>query len=156
MYVNGERTYLFNPYQIKIWSDEQIKEQVNDLIGKYDANADTMYQMALNVDILSDLLYIYGEMVARITESYELKKLDNDIKENKEIYRQRQNYKDTNDKAPAIKYFEAIASEIVKDDRKVEMQLKADLTRFKRAYESIETKANAIKKKMEAVKYENC
>jgi len=155
MYVNGERTYLFNPYQIKIWSDEQIKEQVNDLIGKYDANADTMYQMALNVDILSDLLYIYGEMVARITESYELKKLDNDIKENKEIYRQRQNYKDTNDKAPAIKYFEAIASEIVKDDRKVEMQLKADLTRFKRAYESIETKANAIKKKMEAVKYEN-
>jgi len=151
-----QKKYLINPYEIKKWSEEQIKDQVNTIISIYKIDDETLIGMAKQVNLLSDLLCIYGEEIARLTEKYELSKLQNDIRENKEIYRQRNNYKDTtSEKTPSIKYFEAIASEIVQDDRQDEMQLKADLTRFKRAYESIETKQNAIKKKMETVNYKN-
>lgn len=153
---SGEKTYLVSPFELKKWGQAQIVEQVNEIINRYDSSADTMYEMAKQVDLLSDLLYLYGEMIARLTENHELIKIRNDNKENKEVYRQRSNWTSVSkEKAPAMSYFEALASEIVEKDRQEEAELKADLTRFKKAYESIETKQNAIKKKMDAVKFES-
>ena len=156
MMFAGEKTYIVSPFDIKKWSHDQIKDQVNEIIRRYNGEADTMYEMAKQVDLLSDLLYLYGEMIARLTEDHELVKIRNDNKENKEVYRQRTNWASVSkEKAPAMSYFEALASEIVEKDRQDEAELKADLTRFKKAYESIETKQNAIKKKMDAVRFES-
>ena len=75
--------------------------------------------------------------------------------ESKQIYIQRKQWQETNaDKPPAMSYFEAMASDYVKEDRVKYAKKKSDLERFKRAYDSIENKMNAVKKKMEAVKYE--
>ena len=53
-----------------------------------------------------------------------------------------------------MSYFEAKASEFVKEDREKQFEIQSDLTRFKYAYDSIENKMNAIKKKMESIKFE--
>lgn len=154
--ISGEKTYIVSPWEMKKWSADQIRDQVNKIIVNYNGEADTMYEMSKQVDLLSDLLYLYGEMIARLTEGHELMKIRNDNKENKEVYRQRSNWTSVSkEKAPAMSYFEALASEIVEKDRQEEAEIKADLTRFKKAYESIETKQNAIKKKMDAVKFES-
>jgi len=58
------------------------------------------------------------------------------------------------EKAPAMSYFEAMAKEYVKDDSKKLAELGSRLFRFKKAYESIDSKQNALKKKIEAIRYE--
>ena len=68
---------------------------------------------------------------------------------------QRKQWQETNtEKAPAMSYFEAMAKEYVKEDSKKLAELGSKLFRFKKAYESIESKQNALKKKIEAIKYE--
>ena len=68
---------------------------------------------------------------------------------------QRKQWQETQtDKAPAMSYFEAMAKEFVKKESQELAELGARLFRFKKAYESIESKQNALKKKMEAMKYE--
>ena len=63
--------------------------------------------------------------------------------------------KETNkEKAPAMSYFEAMAKEYVKEDSKKLAELGSRLFRFKKAYESIDSKQNALKKKIEAIRYE--
>ena len=58
------------------------------------------------------------------------------------------------EKPPAMSYFEAMAKEYVKEDSKKLAELGARLFRFKKAYESIDSKQNALKKKIEAIRYE--
>ncbi len=58
------------------------------------------------------------------------------------------------EKPPAMTYFEAMAKEFVKEDSKKLAELGARLFRFKKAYESIDSKQNALKKKIEAIRYE--
>lgn len=53
-----------------------------------------------------------------------------------------------------MSYFEAMAKEFVKEDSKRLADLGARLFRFKKAYESIDSKQNALKKKIEAIRYE--
>ena len=47
-----------------------------------------------------------------------------------------------------------LRDEYVKEDSKKLAELGARLFRFKKAYESIESKQNALKKKIEAIRYE--
>ena len=53
-----------------------------------------------------------------------------------------------------MSYFEALATRFCEEDIKLLAQKESDLKRFKNAYESLETKTNALKKKMESIKYE--
>ena len=53
-----------------------------------------------------------------------------------------------------MSYFQALASDFVKDKRVALAKKESDLKRFKIAYDSIEAKMNAVKKKMEAVRFE--
>lgn len=154
MYQN-EKLYLFNPFNIKEWTNEEIKKQFEILISKYDDNADTMVGMSVNVENLANQLYIIGEMIARLTESTNILKAEVQNKVSFEIYNQRKLWEKENDgKAPAIAYFEAIASDLTKDSRIDLAKKESDLKRFKMAYTSIENKMNAVKKRMDSIRYE--
>ncbi len=151
----NEKLYLFNPFNIKEWSNEQVKEQLTILIAKYDVDAFTPYQYALNIENLANQMYLIGEMIARLHELVYINKAELENEENLQVYKQRDTWEKMHDgKAPAMAYFQALASDFVKDKRLTLAKLESDLKRFKIAYESIEAKMNAVKKKMEAVKYE--
>lgn len=156
MYEEIEKTYLYNPFDVKKWSDEMIEEQVRKLLPRYKADADTMWGMASNVETLANIMYLFGEMIARITKEYGLLKIDCDAKEKKAITIERKKWvqENPNDRVPAISYFEAKAAEYVRDDKEKVFNKYADLTRFKEASDKYEAIMNAIKKKMDAVKWE--
>lgn len=150
-----ERTFLINPFSLKQYNDETISEQINELAKRYKVNADTPFEIAYNIETYANILYLYGEMVARLTERYQILKLENDKGEMLETHKQRTAWsKNSVEKAPAISFFEALAKEKFELSRKEEFKIFADLTRYKKAYESVENKMNALKKKLDAVKYE--
>lgn len=156
MYDSIEKTYLYNPFDVKIWSDEMIEKQVRALLPRYNPDDDTMYGMAKNVETLANIMYLFGEMIARLTKEYGLLKIDCDAKEKKAITVERKKWvqENPNDKCPAISFFEAKAAEYVRDDKEKVLDKYADLTRFKEASDKYEAIMNAIKKKMEAARYE--
>ncbi|MBR5795605.1 MAG: hypothetical protein IKY26_05635 [Erysipelotrichaceae bacterium] len=151
----NEKLYLFNPFNIKEWSNEQVKEQLTMLIDKYETEAFTPYQYALNIENLANQMYLIGEMIARLHEAFYINKAELENEESLQVYKQRDSWEKTHDgKAPAMSYFQALASDFVKEKRLELAKLESDLKRFKIAYDSIEAKMNAVKKKLEAVKYE--
>ena len=156
MFESVEKTYLYNPFDVKDWSDAMIEKQVRMLIPRYNAEDDTLYGMARNVEALANIMYLFGEMVARLTKEYGLLKIDCDAREKKQITIERRKWvkENPNEKVPAMSFFEAEATEFVRDDKEKLMEKYADLTRFKEASDKYEQIINAIKKKMDAVKYE--
>lgn len=149
-----EREYLFNPFLLKTSTDEELSKVINDLARQY-RQSDMAYDVVFNINLESDLLTIYGEFIARLQEEADLTKIRANNMRDKAIYRLRKEWSETtSDKAPAISYFEAQAEDLVSDLREKQLKAEAMLTRFKRAYSSLETKQNALKKKLEAMKYE--
>lgn len=149
-----EREYLFNPFLLQTASDEELSQTINELAQKY-KYSDMVYDIAFNINLESDLLMIYGEFISRLTESYLLKKLQCDNKEAQRVYELRKEWVDNNnDKAPSIEYFKAQASNEIKEERASQLKDESMLTRFKKAYSSLESKQNALKKKLEVIKYE--
>ena len=156
MYDEIEKTYLYNPFEVRMWSDEQIEVQVKKLIPRYKADDDTLWGMAKNVETLANIMYLFGEMIARLTREYGLMKISCDAKEKKQVTIERKKWVRENigEKPPAMSYFEGEASEFVMDEKDKTMKKYEQLTRFKQAYDSYEQIMNAIKKKMEAVRFE--
>lgn len=156
MDINGEKLYLFNPWNIKDWDDQMICGQVEQLIKQYNPNADTMWELADDIEIIANIQYLYGEMISRLTNEVANLKLDNDTNEAKKIVESRKAWKKENpeEKMPAMSYFEALAEESVKIKREKQNEKSGMLTRFKYAYDSMEQKANALKKKQDSIKYE--
>ena len=149
-----ERNYLFNPFLLMTSSDEELSKQINILANMY-RNSDLAYDVVFNINLESDLLMIYGEFIARFQESAEISKLEANNMRDKAVYRLRKEWADTStDKPPAMSYFEAQAEDLVKDIRIRQIKAEEMLTRFKKAYTSLETKQNALKKKLDAMKYE--
>lgn len=150
-----EKLYMFNPFTIQNADNQAIADTYTKLQNELIANADTGFLLAKNIEIYSNMNFLLGEMIARLQEEYDTKKAEVSIVENKQIYISRKQWQETNkDKAPAMSYFEAMAKEFVKDDYKELAELNSRLFRFKKAYESIDSKQNALKKKMEAIRYE--
>lgn len=156
MYPSNEKLFLFNPFDVKRWTVEEIEAQTRALLEKYDPDADTMYELAMNVEIISNITFLFGEMIARLGKTSSVLKLECDTEEGKQIYLARKNYshENPNDKTPAIKYFESKAKEIVHDKRLKQFEAEEQELRFRKAYDSYENIMNAIKKKLESVKYE--
>lgn len=149
-----ERTYLFNPFMLQTSSDEELSKEINTLASKY-KDSDLAYDVVYNINLESDLLMIYGEFIARLQEKASLKRIEADNRRDKAMYQLRVDWLNTNtEKAPAMSYFEAQAEDLVKDIRVEQIKAESMLTRFKKAYSSLETKQNALKKKLEAMKYE--
>lgn len=152
-----EKMFLYNPFDVRHWDETEIEEQVRKLIYKYNADADTMYEMALNVEIVANITYLFGEMKSRLGKEAALLKLECDTEEGKQIYLSRKNFalENPDEKAPAIKYFESKAKEMIHDKRKRQLEAEENEERFKYSLETYENIMNAIKKKMESVKFES-
>lgn len=150
-----EKLYMFNPFDIQNADNLQIADTYKNLQEQIKENADTGYEIARNIEIYANMNYLLGEMIARIQQEYDTLKVEISITENKQIYISRKQWQEMNtEKAPAMSYFEAMAKEYVKEDSKRLAELGARLFRFKKAFESIEAKQNALKKKIEAIRYE--
>lgn len=147
-----EKLYLFNPFNIKDVSDKELKNMYSEVFKQLIEEPNSMFEYSHNIEVYSNLEYIVGEVIARLTkETIELKtriKIDTAINTADE----RKNWNDG--KAPAMAYFEALATRMSKDDINMLATKECSLARFKNAYKSIEEKINAIKRKMEAVKFE--
>ena len=153
--MDFEKLYMFNPFTIQNAKNEDIANTYSNLQNNLISDADTGFMIAKNIEIYANMNFLLGEMIARLQNEYDTMKADISIAENKQIYMQRKQWQETNrDKAPAMSYFEAMAKEFVKDDYKKLAELNSKLFRFKKAYESVESKQNALKKKMEAIRYE--
>lgn len=153
--MDFEKLYMFNPFTIQKADSQEIADTYTNLQREIIENADTGWKLADNIEIYANMNYLIGEMIARIQQEYDTLKSEISITENKQIYMQRKQWQETNkEKAPAMSYFEAMAKEYVKEDSKELAELGARLFRFKKAYESIDSKQNALKKKIEAIRYE--
>ena len=146
--------YLLNPFNLQYSTDEELSNAINERISQY-RHSDLAVDVAFNISLEADLLVIYGEFIARLQEEVSIAKLENDNRQDMATYQLRKDWLNTNsDKAPAMSYFEAQAKQLVLEDRKKQYKKDAMLTRFKKSYDSLETKQNALKKKLEAMKYE--
>ena len=153
--MDFEKLYMFNPFTIQNADSQKIAETYSNLQNEITEDANTGFSIAKNIELYANMNYLIGEMIARLQQEYDLLKTEISITENKQIYMQRKQWQETQkEKPPAMSYFEAMAKEFVKEDSKKLADLGARLFRFKKAYESIDSKQNALKKKIEAIRYE--
>ena len=149
------KNYLFNPFLIKDISNRQLQETYQQTYDKLIEEPNSMYEYAHNIEVYSNLMYICGECIARFTREIIELKTKIQISSAKDIVNERNEWLKHNDgKPPAMSYFEAIATENNKEDIKSLANQECFLKRFKNAYDSLETKCNALKKKMEAIRLE--
>ena len=150
----NNKLYLFNPFKIKEVTNSELQEMYQETYKQLIEEPNTMYEYAHNIEVYANMMYICGECIARFTrEIIELKtkiQIDTAVHQVEE----RNNWDTSNGKAPAISYFEALATRMSKDDINKLADKECFLKRFKNAYDSIETKMNALKKKLESIKYE--
>lgn len=149
------KEYLFNPFNIKKLNEIQLKDMYDEVFKELLDECNTMYEYSHNIEVYSNLNYIIGEIIARLTKDIiELKtkiQIDTAINMTEE---RKQWDKETYGKPPAISYFEALATRISKDDINMLADKECSLKRFKNAYQTIEEKINALKKRSESIRYE--
>jgi len=150
----NDKEYLFNPFRIKNVENKKLQEMYEETYKQLISDPNTMYDYAHNIEVYSNMMYICGECIARFTrEIIELKtKIQIDTAVNQ--VQERNNWDVSNGKAPAISYFEALATRMSKEDINKLADKECFLKRFKNAYDSLEAKTNALKKKLESIKYE--
>lgn len=147
-----EEFYLFNPFKIGEAKEEEIATTYTNLQERIIEDADTPFLIAQNIELYSNMCYLLGEVIARITEQYELLKTEIGIEENQALYSFRNQWiRDNEERPPAISYFEAMAKQTVKGKSEELARLNAKLYRFKRAFESTEQKINALKFKIKSL-----
>ena len=151
----NNKLYLFNPFQIKKKSEIELKNIYEEVYKSLLEECNTMYEYAHNIEVYSNLNYIIGEIIARLQRDViELKtkiKIDTAITQTEE----RKNWNvEQNGKPPAISYFEALATRFSQEEINRLADKECSLKRFQNAFRSTEEKINAIKKKMEAVRFE--
>ena len=145
-----------NPFMLMTSTDDELNREISNLSSQYNYQDDTQGVISDNICLESDILMIYGEFIARYQKDAEMLKLEADILENKSTYQLRKDWVATsNEKPPAMSYFEAQGTEIAKSLRERQIDAKSMLDRFKMAYKSLETKQNALKKKQDAMRYED-
>ena len=150
------KNYLFNPFVIKnVKDNNELRDLYNQVFDNLLEQPNTMYDYSHNIEVYANLNYIVGECIARLTK--DLIEIKTRIEINKAIkcVEERNNWNEEKDgKKPAISYFEALATRFCEDDIKLLAQKESDLRRFKNAYQSTEEKLNALKKRLDAVRYE--
>lgn len=152
--MSQEKLFRFNPFNIKNWKDEEVKEQYEILENSL-CLGDAPSELAWDIELYANMGYLIGEMVARYYELVAIQKVQTDVNIANAIYRERKDWANSNtDKAPAMSYFENKAQSQYLDELKELARLESNLKRFKYAYDSIESKQNALKKKMESIKYD--
>lgn len=152
---NREKLYMFNPFRIGEWKDEEVQEQFEMLLAQYDDEADIVSLMARNVEVLANQMYLMGEMIARYSSRVSNLKMEIKIKSALTIQEERNTWTRMHKgKAPAMSLFEAMADSRLEFERKQLIDCETRLTRFKYAYNATEERMNAQKRKIDAFKYE--
>lgn len=141
---------IFNPFDVCKLPDEILVEQIKNSINKCNDEADSVAGMSENLMNLTDVLYIYGELLTRAQRDYSLLKYQNNTEE---IQLAGKLKKESTEKQTAT-YFNAMAQQLMLEKRTKEFDLQQNVTRLKYAYDATQEKINAIKKKMDASKYE--
>ena len=150
-----EKLFLFNPFNIKNIDEKELASMYQEVFKKIIDDPNSMYQYAHNIEVYSNLMYICGECIARFTREIIELKTKIQISSAKDIVNERNEWLKHNDgKPPAMSYFEAIATENNKEDIKRLADQECLKDRFTNAYDSLEMKCNALKKKMEAIRLE--
>lgn len=149
-----EILFRFNPFTVAEWSNDQIKVQY-DVFANNLSEGDTLMELSNNIDLYANMGYLIGEMIARYSRDVDDMEAQLKVDIANTISKERiQWLKDNADKPPAMSFFE---------NRALSMNLKAmnELNekeafrkRFKYAYDSIQDKQNALKKKLESVRFE--
>lgn len=151
----NEKFYLFNPFRIKELTNANLQEMYQETYNKLIDEPNSLYEYAHNIEVYSNLMYICGECIARFTrEIIELKtkiQVDTAITQTEE---RRKWNKGIDGKPPAMSYFEARATEKSQKDINKLADKECFLKRFRNAYETLDAKCNALKKKMESIKFE--
>lgn len=142
----------FNPFNLKNETDDNIIDRITSLMDEIDEEADTMVVLSDNVILLTDVIYLYGELIARLQKKAALLKMQNNNEESMLAFKLKSEWK--NGKAPAIAYFNTQAAIQMTEKRNEEIEVGSQLTRIKYAYDATEEKINAVKKKIESIRYE--
>lgn len=150
----NEKLFRFNPFQIKDWDEKQIYDTYMDLEGNlYDMDAPSA--LAHDIEIYANIGYLVGELIARYTELVSNAEVTLKVKKSDMLYKLRDNWLATKDeKAPAIDYFTSKVNSMYLDEEITLNGLQARLQRFKYAYASIESKQNALKRRLDAIKFD--
>lgn len=150
-----EKSYMFNPFKISRANEEEIINTYSNFQNALVVDAETGFEIASNIERYANMNYLLGEMIARYKEQYNNLKNDIAVTEAKQVYMSRKQWIETNtEKPPAMSYFEAMAKEYVKKDVMELGRMESQIDRFKNAYNSITEKQNALKKKLEIIRYE--
>ena len=150
-----EKSYMFNPFKISRANEEEIINTYSNFQNALLVDAETGFEIASNIERYANMNYLLGEMIARYKEQYNNLKNDIAVTEAKQVYMNRKQWIETNtEKPPAMSYFEAMAKEYVKKDVIELGRMESQIDRFKNAYNSITEKQNALKKKLEIIRYE--
>ena len=147
-----EKECLFNPFNIKNKTSKDLKEMYSNVFQQLLEEPNTMYEYAHNLEVYSNLNYIIGEVIARLNK--DVIELKTQIKIDTAIHTTEERKLWSDGKPPAMSYFEALATRMCQESINMLADKECSLTRFKNAYKSTEEKINAIKKKMEAVRFE--
>ena len=150
-----EREYMFNPFLMQTATDQELSGEINKLASQFKYNPTLPQDIVFDINLEADLLLIYGEFIARFQHRASIKKMEADNIQDKAVYTLRKDWVSaSNDKPPAMSYFEAQAKELAKGTRLEQYDAEEWLTRFKEHSKSVENKMNALKKSLDTLRYE--
>lgn len=155
--MNLQKKYMFNPFNIVKADMDSITTTYMELTKNLIDDPNTLYEYANNIECLANINYILGEMLARNKKKLVSAKNDLKIKEAEALIQARKQYMIDNPnekKLPSVSHFQAIALSQVKKEYIDLADIEGDLARFKNAFETNEQLQNALKKKLDAIKWE--
>lgn len=151
----NEKLFLFNPFNIKQISEKDIASMYQEVYKKLIDEPNAMFEYAYNIEVYSNLNYLIGEVIARLTRDLINLKTDIQIKSATKSVEERKSWNVERDgKQPAMAYFEALGTKFCENEIKLLAEKECSLKRFKNAYTSMEDKINALKKKLDSIKFE--
>lgn len=154
--MNKEKLLLFNPFETKKATNNELRDIYNVVYKSLLDDPNTMYEYSHNIEVYSNLNYIIGEIIARLTKDVIELKTDIQIESAIKCVEERKLWNVERDgKQPAMAYFEALGIRYCEDKIKLQAEKECSLKRFKNAYQSMEEKINSLKKKLDSIKFEN-
>ena len=150
-----DKLLLFNPFNIKDVSEVDIANMYQEVFKRLIDEPLTMYHYAENIEIYSNLNYLIGEVIARLTRDVINLKSSIEVKKAIKCVEERKQWDiDKDGKLPAMSYFEALGTRFCEEEIKRLADKECSLRRFKNAYSSTEEKINSLKKKLDSIKFE--
>ena len=64
----NEKEYLFNPFEIKKKTDVDLKNMYQQVHEQLLDECNPLYEYAHNIEVFSNLNYLVGEVIARLTK----------------------------------------------------------------------------------------